>query len=164
MAEAKFNRDDPEDVSERECNGQGMGPSAIAPEQPRAAHGPPMPKKEAPTGPAKQPVQPRWETTLQQAKKAIRGTSSLFRSPSERAEAFCTASERAGSAANPRLPGLAQAASRRTGPSPGGMARVAVRTRWEAVKAGAILRASCRTGLVMSDGDEDSELSDAVEW
>jgi hypothetical protein len=31
-------------------------------------------------------------------------------------------------------------------------------------KAGAILCTSCRTGLVMPDGEEDSELSDAVEW
>jgi hypothetical protein len=48
-AKRKFNRDEVEDVSHSECNGQGMGPSAIAAEQPpAAAHGRPIPKKEAP--------------------------------------------------------------------------------------------------------------------
>jgi len=54
MAEAKgkFNRDDPEDVSARECNGQGVGPSVEEPEQPPAAtHGRPTPEKEAPKPP-----------------------------------------------------------------------------------------------------------------
>jgi hypothetical protein len=60
MAEAKFNRDDPEEISETECNGQGMGPSTITPEQPRAAsHCPQIPKKEAPKPPLeKQPAHP----------------------------------------------------------------------------------------------------------
>jgi hypothetical protein len=57
-----------------ECNGQGMGPSALTPEQPPAAtHGPPFPKKEALHLPIEQPVQPRWDTDLQQAEKANRG-------------------------------------------------------------------------------------------
>jgi hypothetical protein len=52
MAEAKFNRDNQDDASVSECNEQGMGPFVVAPEQPpAAAHGRPIPKKEAPKPP-----------------------------------------------------------------------------------------------------------------
>ena len=52
MAEAKFNRDGEGGPSPTECDGQGPGPSAIAPEQPLgAAHGCSIPKKEAPKPP-----------------------------------------------------------------------------------------------------------------
>jgi hypothetical protein len=44
------------------------------------------------------------------------------------------AGERAGAASTSIPAGTAQDGTRRTGPSPGGMARVAVRTRWEAVE------------------------------
>jgi hypothetical protein len=58
-AKGKLDRDEVEDVSDSECNDQGMGPSAIAPEQPRAvALGPPIPKKEAPPSQAKEPAPP----------------------------------------------------------------------------------------------------------
>jgi hypothetical protein len=53
MAKAKgeFNRDNQDGACASECNGQGVGPSVIAPEQPPAAtHGRPIPKKEAPIG------------------------------------------------------------------------------------------------------------------
>jgi hypothetical protein len=69
LAEAKANRDGPEGASATGCNDQGRGPSAIAPEQP----GFPVPQKEAPTGPVKEPIQPCWETDLQQAEEANRG-------------------------------------------------------------------------------------------
>ena len=52
LAKAKFNRDEQDGVFATECNGQGAGPSAIAPEQPPAAtHGRPTPEKEAPKPP-----------------------------------------------------------------------------------------------------------------
>jgi hypothetical protein len=61
LAEAKgeLGRDDPEGPSETECNGQGVSPSPIAPEQPSAAtHGRPIPNKEAPKPPLdSQPAQ-----------------------------------------------------------------------------------------------------------
>ena len=54
LAEAKFNRDGRDGASATECNGQGVGPSAIEPEQPPPAiHGSPIPKKEAPKPPLK---------------------------------------------------------------------------------------------------------------
>src|SRR5215469_8915573 len=44
------------------------------------------------------------------------------------------AGERVGATSTPIPAGTAQDGTRSTGPSPGGMARVAVRTRWEAVE------------------------------
>jgi hypothetical protein len=73
MAEAEENRDGQRGASTTERNGQEMGPSAITPEQRGAAtHGRPIPKKEAPIGRVNEPIQPRWETDLQQAEKANR--------------------------------------------------------------------------------------------
>ena len=63
---AKAKRDGQWDVSATECNGLSAGPSGIAAQQPRAAtHGRPIPEKEAPSLPVKQPVQPRRETTAE---------------------------------------------------------------------------------------------------
>jgi hypothetical protein len=60
--------------SASECNGQGAGPSVGTPQQPlTATHGRPISEKEVPHLPAKQPVQRRWETDLQQAERANRG-------------------------------------------------------------------------------------------
>jgi hypothetical protein len=58
-AKGKFNRDNQDGAPATECNGQGVGPSVIAPEQPPAAiHGSPIPKKEAPKPPLdNQPAQ-----------------------------------------------------------------------------------------------------------
>lgn len=53
MAKAKANLDDHDDddtgPSETECNGHGVGPSVVAPEQPPTAHGCPIPEKKVPT-------------------------------------------------------------------------------------------------------------------
>ena len=66
MAEAKGNRDGQRGASATECNGQGMGPSAIAAQQPRGAtHRCPIPKKEAPPGPVKEPAPPSRTLTAQ---------------------------------------------------------------------------------------------------
>lgn len=57
MAKAKFDLDEDSGTSATECNGQGMGPTAIAPEQPPAAtHGCPIPEKETPPSAPEQPV------------------------------------------------------------------------------------------------------------
>jgi hypothetical protein len=50
MAKEKFDLDDRLDDRETECNGKGMGPSVVAPQQPRVAtHGRPIPEKKIPT-------------------------------------------------------------------------------------------------------------------
>jgi hypothetical protein len=60
--------------SASECNGLPVGPSVGTPQQPlTATHGRPISEKEVPHLPAKQPVQRRWETDLQQAERANRG-------------------------------------------------------------------------------------------
>jgi hypothetical protein len=57
MAESEENRDDQSDACATERNGLSMGPSAIAAEQPPAAtHGCPIPEKEAPPSPVKEPA------------------------------------------------------------------------------------------------------------
>jgi len=57
MAKSEENRDDPKGASATERNGLSMGSSAISPEQPpAAAHGRPIPKKEAPPSPVKEPA------------------------------------------------------------------------------------------------------------
>jgi hypothetical protein len=59
LAKAKSDHDDDHsDPSATECNGPGLGPSVVAPEQPPAAHGSPTPKKEAPPAPVKEPAPP----------------------------------------------------------------------------------------------------------
>jgi hypothetical protein len=57
MAKSEENRDDPKGASATGCNGLSMGPSAIAIEQlPAATHGCPIPEKEAPPSPVKEPA------------------------------------------------------------------------------------------------------------
>ena len=73
MAEAEENRDG-QGAAPAQRDGFSLGPSPVAPEQPRAAaHGCPIPEKEALPLSVKPPVQPRWDTDLQQAEKANRG-------------------------------------------------------------------------------------------
>jgi hypothetical protein len=67
---AKANQNNQNGASATGCNDQGMGPSVVAPAQPRAAgDGRPSPEKEARHLPAEQPVQPSWEIGFPTASK-----------------------------------------------------------------------------------------------